>query len=131
MAPINAARHSQEDTLPEQLYMRVPEFILENGAVLYDAVVAFTFKGMLNAARDNAVLVCHPAETSSNFEDWWPSLTVASPVVDPRRYCIICCNSLGSPYGSSSPLSHRPRSPSGFAPYGQSFPQSTVLDDVR
>ena len=47
---------------------------------------------------------------------------------DPSRFFIFCGNILGSPYGSASPLTINPAT---GQPYGPSFPQTTVRDDVR
>lgn len=122
--------HSTPSKLPPQLYMTIPDFTLESGEVLAEAVVAFTFHGLLNAKRDNAVVVCHALSGSAAVAEWWPSL-VDGPkaVLDPAKYCIICCNSLGSPYGSSSPLTYRDTKSKEC--YGPSFPKTTIRDDVR
>lgn len=47
---------------------------------------------------------------------------------DPSRYFIVCCNVLGSPYGSSSPVTINP---STGKRWGPEFPLATVRDDVR
>jgi homoserine O-acetyltransferase len=47
---------------------------------------------------------------------------------DPSRYFIVCCNVLGSPYGSSSPVTINP---STGHRWGPEFPLATVRDDVR
>lgn len=47
---------------------------------------------------------------------------------DPSRYFIVCCNVLGSPYGSSSPVTINP---STGRRWGPEFPLATVRDDVR
>ena len=47
---------------------------------------------------------------------------------DPQRFFIICCNTLGSPYGSASPVTVNPET---GRPYGPEFPPTTIRDDVR
>lgn len=47
---------------------------------------------------------------------------------DPSLYFIVCCNVLGSPYGSSSPVTINP---STGRRWGPEFPLATVRDDVR
>ena len=47
---------------------------------------------------------------------------------DPNRFFIICLNSLGSPYGSASPVTINTDT---GKPYGPEFPQTTIRDDVR
>lgn len=50
-------------------------------------------------------------------------------VFDPTRYFIFCANVLGSPYGSSSPVSANPHNPS--TSWGPEFPATTTRDDIR
>lgn len=50
-------------------------------------------------------------------------------VFDPTRYFIFCANVLGSPYGSSSPVSINPYDSSRS--WGPEFPASTIRDDIR
>ncbi|CCT68259.1 probable homoserine O-acetyltransferase [Fusarium fujikuroi] len=126
----NSGQHAMQDQLPTQLYTTIDRFTLESGEVLANVTVAFTVKGRLNAQKANAIVICHALSGSADVADWWSPLLSCpeSPVLDPNRFCLICCNSLGSPYGSSSPLSVRPGSASY---YGHSFPKTTIRDDVR
>lgn len=128
-SPASGSHHSMPDKLPQQLYTTFDEFTLESGETLRNATVAFTITGRLNLQGTNAIVVCHALSGSADAEDWWSSLlSRAQPALDRNRFCIICCNSLGSPYGSSSPLSFRPGSSSC---YGPAFPKTTIRDDVR
>ena len=121
--------HTRATRLPEnQFYMVLDEFVLESGEVLPNATVAFTVKGRMNAQRTNLIVVCHALSGSAVVEDWWaPIFSHANPALDLSKFCIVCCNSLGSPYGSSSPLSIRPDKASA---YGNTFPKTTIRDDV-
>ena len=47
---------------------------------------------------------------------------------DPAKFFIICCNVLGSPYGTASPVTLNPDT---NVNYGPEFPLATVRDDVR
>lgn len=47
---------------------------------------------------------------------------------DPKRYFIFCANTMGSPYGSASPVTINPDT---GRPYGPEFPLTTIRDDVR
>ncbi|KAK8014358.1 hypothetical protein PG990_007654 [Apiospora arundinis] len=124
--------HSRPSILPSQLYMTIPRFTLESGQTLRNVVVAFTFHGLLNRRGDNAVVICHALSGNAAIEEWWPTLMSGSnPALDPNQYCIICCNVLGSPYGSSSPLTYRDANAKAKDCYGPSFPATTIRDDVR
>lgn len=119
------------DKLPTQLYTTIDEFVLESGEIIFDATVAFIIKGRLDVLRSNVVVICHALSGSADFEDWWSLLFSGNEkaALDPERFCIICCNCLGSPYGSSSPVSSKPGNGTAF--YGPSFPKTTIRDDVR
>jgi len=47
---------------------------------------------------------------------------------DPTKFFIVCCNVLGSPYGTASPVTLN--SETGVT-YGPEFPLTTIRDDVR
>ncbi|KAJ1956894.1 homoserine O- acetyltransferase, partial [Dipsacomyces acuminosporus] len=47
---------------------------------------------------------------------------------DTSRFFVVCCNVLGSPYGTASPLTINPDT---GRPYGPDFPLTTIRDDVR
>ncbi|KAI1148900.1 acetyl coenzyme A:deacetylcephalosporin C o-acetyltransferase [Nemania diffusa] len=118
------------DKLPTQFYTTLDEFELESGQVLTDATVAFTIRGRLNASGTNVIVICHALSGSADCFDWWSFLLSGptKPAIDTTRYCVICCNALGSPYGSSSPVCSRPNTTSL---YGNEFPKTTIRDDVQ
>lgn len=47
---------------------------------------------------------------------------------DPTKFFIICCNVLGSPYGTASPVTVNPDT---GVNYGPEFPLTTIRDDVK
>lgn len=106
----------------------VPSFTFDSGHTLSSVPVAYSTWGALNASKDNVLVICHALTGSSDAMDWWRPLIGPGKALDPTRYFIFCANVLGSPYGSGSPLS---TDPSTGRPYGRTFPQSTVRDDVR
>ncbi|NJD30613.1 MAG: homoserine O-acetyltransferase [Gammaproteobacteria bacterium] len=110
--------------------------VLYRGGVIEQAVVAYECWGQLNAARDNAVLVftglSPSAHAASSAEDprpgWWETMIGAGRPIDTSRFFVVCVNSLGSPYGSSSPASLDPRT---GRRYGIHFPEVAVEDIAR
>jgi homoserine O-acetyltransferase/O-succinyltransferase len=106
----------------------IPSFILESGRQLQNVRIAYNAWGHLNREADNVLLICHALTGSSDVADWWNPLLGRGKAFDTSRFLVICFNSLGSPYGSSSPLSVDPAS---GKPYGPSFPDTTMRDDVR
>lgn len=112
-----------------QKIVNVPEFVLESGYKLTNIPIAYKTWGRLNTKRDNVIIICHALTGSSDVSDWWgPLLGKTNKAFDYSKYFIICLNSMGSPYGSFSPLSIN--SATGYN-YGPEFPLCTVRDDVR
>jgi len=101
---------------------------LESGEVLVNPKLHYAMYGRLNAARDNAVLVCHALSGSAEVADWWPQLFVPGGLLDLERDCVIGINIFGSCYGSTGPQSADPET---GKPYGPTFPLINVRDVVR
>ncbi|KAF9990593.1 homoserine O- acetyltransferase [Mortierella antarctica] len=114
--------------VPSQTIAIVPEFTLDSGHVLYQVPVAYRTWGKLNDAGDNVMIICHALSGSADVEDWWGPLMGPGRAFDPAKFFIICCNVLGSPYGTASPVTLNPDT---NVTYGPEFPLATVRDDVR
>ncbi len=122
---------------------------LECGARLARLTVAYRTYGTLNAARSNAVLVCHAltgdqyvAETHpiTGKPGWWDQVVGPGRPVDTDRFFVICANVLGGCMGSTGPRSPRdgsegetstPSAPTPSPPWGTDFPPVTIRDMVR
>lgn len=77
------------------------------------------------------MVICHALTGSADVGDWWgPLLGRSGKAFDTSRFFIICMNSLGSPYGSASPVTARDGD-STQEHYGPEFPLTTVRDDVN
>jgi homoserine O-acetyltransferase len=110
-----------------QFYRLSQPFLLESGEVLPGVQVAYRTWGSLNAARDNAILVCHAFTGWADLENWWKPFLEVGQSLDPNQDLIICSNILGSCYGTTGPTSINPAT---GKPYGANFPQITVRDMV-
>ncbi|KAF1812631.1 homoserine O-acetyltransferase [Eremomyces bilateralis CBS 781.70] len=109
----------------------VPSFELECGDVLHNVPVAYKTFGSLSPERDNAMLICHALTGSADASDWWgPLLGGPGKAFDVSRFFVVCINSLGSPYGSASPVTCMDGDPTQRH-YGPEFPLTTVRDDVN
>lgn len=116
--------------IPDQQIVIVPQFKLECGATLNNVPVAYTTKGTLSASGDNALVICHALSGSSDVADWWgPLLGGPGQAFDATKFFVVCLNSLGSPYGTASPVTSKDGDPSKGI-YGPEFPLTTVRDDV-
>ncbi len=112
------------------------ELRLESGGCLPAVVVAYETYGKLNAARDNAVLICHALSGDSHVakhdeEDvagWWDIVVGPGQAIDTNRYFVICPNILGGCRGTTGPNTINPLT---SRPYGGDFPAITVGDMVE
>src|SRR3954463_8420830 len=111
---------------------------LRSGAELPAYDIAYETYGNLNAARSNAVLVCHALNAShhvagfyldeKNNSGWWDNLVGPGKPLDTRRFFVVGSNYLGSCFGSTGPASINPAT---GKPWGADFPVVTVEDWVE
>jgi len=108
-----------------------------SGAVLDAYELRYETYGALDAARSNAVLVCHALNAShhvaGHYADdpanvgWWDNMVGPGKPLDTEKFFVIGVNNLGSCFGSTGPASTNPKT---GRPYGSSFPVVTVEDWV-
>lgn len=98
---------------------------LENGGALARPTIAYQQWGEPNADGSNIIWVCHALTGNSDVFDWWAGLFGDDALFNPKDYCIICPNTIGSCYGSTGPLSLNPNS---GAFYFHDFPELTIRD---
>jgi homoserine O-acetyltransferase len=96
------------------------DFVLQSGATLWNARLAYTTYGVLNAARDNAVLI--PTFYAGLHTDCETMMT-AGRAIDPAAHFVIVVNMFGN--GLSSSPSNMPPPLDRAA-----FPHVTVYDNV-
>ncbi|MBS0579225.1 MAG: homoserine O-acetyltransferase [Proteobacteria bacterium] len=118
-------------------YAALPDpFPMWRGGQLHGARCAYETWGTLNAQRSNAILLftglspsAHAASSAANPDDgWWQGMIGPGLAIDTARFFVICVNSLGSPFGSTSPASVNPAT---GQPYRLSFPDLSVEDIAR
>jgi len=110
---------------------------LKSGAALPGFELVFETYGTLNAARSNAVLVCHALSGSHHVagvyaEDpknvgWWDNLVGPGKPLDTNKFFVVGVNNLGGCFGSTGPLSINLETGKR---YGADFPLVTVEDWV-
>ncbi len=114
-------------------------FMLECGVALPSVTVAYRTYGALDAARSNAILVCHALTGDQYLAEphpgtgkpgWWKEVVGPGRPIDTDRFFVICANVLGGCMGSTGPRSPRDDSPDA-PPWGTDFPPITVRDMVR
>ena len=111
---------------------------LKSGARLDAYELAYETYGTLNAARSNAVLVCHAlnashhvagfyADDSENI-GWWDNLIGPGKPLDTDRFFVVGVNNIGGCHGSTGPASINPAT---GRQWGADFPVVTVEDWVE
>jgi homoserine O-acetyltransferase/O-succinyltransferase len=104
----------------ETQYFELGDFQLDSGEVLRNARLAYATRGVLSAARDNAVLF--PTYYTGRHAD---NLKLVGPgrALDPARWFVIVPNLFGNGV-SSSPSNHAQQP-------GASFPAPSLYDNVH
>ncbi|MET0383735.1 MAG: homoserine O-acetyltransferase [Burkholderiaceae bacterium] len=122
---------------PQAMHFAEP-LPLTSGARLNDYTLVYETYGTLNAARDNAVLVCHALNASHHVAGispggetgWWDNLVGPGKPLDTDRFFVIGINNPGSCFGSTGPTAPNPDPAANGRLYGADFPVVTVEDWV-
>ena len=111
---------------------------LQSGRRLPSFDLVYETYGELNAARSNAVLVCHALSGHHHAAGyhterdrrpgWWDVCIGPGKPIDTNRFFVVSPNNLGGCHGSTGP---RSTNPEAGEPYGPAFPNVTVKDWVR
>ena len=121
---------------PQRAHFASP-LLLKSGASLPAFDLVYETYGELNAARSNAVLVCHALSGSHHVAGvygddpktvgWWDNLVGPGKPLDTNKFFVVGVNNLGGCHGSTGPLSTNPLT---GRRYGADFPLVTVEDWV-
>jgi homoserine O-acetyltransferase len=94
--------------------------------------------GTLNAARSNAILICHALSghhhVAGTYGDdpktlgWWDNMIGPGKPIDTDHFFVVGVNNLGGCHGSTGPSSINPAT---GEPWGADFPVVTVNDWVK
>lgn len=111
---------------------------LRSGTTLPAYDLAVETYGSLNAAKSNAILVCHALSghhhLAGHYADqpdnlgWWDNIVGPGRPLDTDRYFIVGVNNLGGCHGSTGPTTLNPAT---GKPWGADFPIVAVSDWVE
>jgi homoserine O-acetyltransferase/O-succinyltransferase len=120
MTSETAAAGSANSWQSEEAAFALGDLVLQSGATLRDASLAYKTHGRLNGDKTNAVV--YPTPYSAHHSDIeWP--IGPGKALDPEKYFVIVTDMLGN--GLSSSPSNTP------APYDRArFPHVTIQDNV-
>ena len=116
----------------------VEPLMLQSGASIADYTLMYETYGQLNAAKSNAILICHALNASHHVAGtyannpseigWWDNMIGPGKSIDTNHFYVIGVNNLGSCFGSTGPMHPNPAT---GKPYGADFPVVTVEDWVN
>jgi homoserine O-acetyltransferase len=110
---------------------------LDAGGRLDQWTIAYQTYGDLNAAKSNAVLICHALTGDQHVANqhpitgkpgWWSVMVGPGRPIDTDRYFVICSNVVGGCMGTTGPASLNPAT---GRPFGLDLPIVTIRDMVR
>ncbi len=110
---------------------------LDAGVTLSPFQIAYKTYGTLNAARSNAILICHALTGDQHVASvnpvtkkpgWWETMVGPGKPIDTERFFIISSNVIGGCLGTTGPASINPQT---GKPWGLDFPVITIRDMVR
>jgi homoserine O-acetyltransferase len=125
---------------PRSLVVRFPEsepFATDAGIDIAPFSIAYQTYGALNAAKSNAILICHALTGDQHVANihpvtekpgWWSTMVGPGKPIDTDRYFVICSNVVGGCMGTTGPASTNPAT---GRPYGLDLPVITIRDMVR
>ncbi|MFT4516842.1 MAG: homoserine O-acetyltransferase [Gammaproteobacteria bacterium] len=108
-------------------------FEMKRGGQLSNLHIAYETWGKLNKDQSNVIVIftglsANSHVTSSQSDQipgWWETMVGDGKAIDTSKYHVICINTLGSCFGSTSPVSINKKT---NQPYRLTFPELTVED---
>jgi homoserine O-acetyltransferase len=139
LQPVATEPPNQADdpSSPVERFGKGEPLLLDAGVALAPWQIAYQTYGTLNAARSNAVLVCHALTGDQHVANvhpvtgkpgWWDAIVGPGLPLDTDRFFVICANVVGGCMGTTGPASTNPET---GRPWGIDFPLVTVRDMVR
>lgn len=130
--------------IPQRQVFTMPTYTTTSGRHLKNVQVGYETYGTLNAARDNAIMVCHffsgTAHAAGRYQEsdplagWWDAAIGPGKAIDTDRYFVIssdslcCVKAFDGLVVTTGPASINPDT---GKPYGLDFPVISVADMVR
>ncbi len=122
---------------PAVLHIDTP-LTLECGRTLPAYDLWYETYGELNAAKSNAVLICHALSghhhaagyhsENDKRPGWWDEYIGPGKPIDTNKFFVVCPGNIGGCHRSTGPLSTNPQT---GKPWGADFPLFTIKDWVH
>ena len=116
MDPLNTGTGTGVGRVSPQCLRVEDSFALQDGSVLPGFELMYETYGTLNAAKSNAILVCHAlsghhhvaGEYADGSIGWWDNIVGPGRPLDTERFFVVGVNNLGGCHGSTGPSSLNP-----------------------
>ena len=123
----------KHDNASAKIIKVTDSFKLIRGGILSDLNMAYETWGTLNKDKSNVIVIFTGLSASSHIASssidptpgWWESVVGKGKAINTEDHYIICVNTLGSCFGSTSPVSMNKKTQE---PYRLTFPELTVED---
>ena len=130
--------------LVEKKSFSIPRFTTQGGRLIKNVRVGYETYGRLNAAGDNAILVCHYFSGSSHcagkyrpddeLAGYWDAIIGPGKAIDTDRYFVVSADTMSN-VNPKDPMvttvGPATIDPDTGRPYGSTFPIVTIRDFVR
>jgi homoserine O-acetyltransferase len=130
--------------LVEKKTFSIPRFTTQGGRLIKNVRVGYETYGRLNAAGDNAILVCHYFSGSSHcagkyrpddeLAGYWDAIIGPGKAIDTDRYFVVSADTMSN-VSPKDPMvttvGPATIDPDTGRPYGSTFPIVTIRDFVR
>ena len=137
LAPWDDSQDSVGIVTPQTLHFDQP-LALSCGRSLPEHDIVFETYGELNAARSNAILICHALSghhhaagrhhPDERKPGWWDSCIGPGKPIDTNVFFVLSINNIGGCHGSTGPTSINPET---GKPWGPDFPPLRCRDWVE
>ena len=134
----NRSATLREADAPQSLVARFDmPLAMDAGPSLAALAIGYQTYGRLNAAKSNAVLICHALTGDQHVANvhpvtgksgWWETMVGPGRPIDTDRYFVICSNVVGGCMGTTGPASAHPATGVALA---LDMPIVTIRDMVR
>ena len=134
----NRSATLREADAPQSLVARFDmPLAMDAGESLAGLAIGYQVYGTLNAAKSNAVLICHALTGDQHVANvhpvtgksgWWETMVGPGRPIDTDRYFVICSNVVGGCMGTTGPASAHPGTGAALA---LDMPIVTIRDMVR
>jgi homoserine O-acetyltransferase/O-succinyltransferase len=144
LAALSALSAHAQDLLTKKETLEIPSFTTQSGRELKNVKVGYESYGTLNAAKSNAILICHFFSGNSHAAGkyavadktpgYWDAIIGPGKAIDTNKYFVVSSDTLVNlGAGDKTVVTTGPASldPATNKPYGMTFPIVTIRDFVE